>query len=68
MNEIKLVAHDATNYEIGAAEDLCTDIWDDADPNRPHPVVRVYFCDGDHDREKLIKYILEYGAEGGCQQ
>ena len=60
MFKLKLGAYDSTNCEIGAAEDLCTDIWDDSDPEHPHPVVRVYFCDGDHDREKLIKYILEY--------
>ena len=63
MTRIKFVAHDATNHEIGSPDDVCIDIWDDSVPGQPHPVVRVYFCGGEHDREKLINHILAYKEE-----
>ena len=61
MNKMKLREH---HWQTDLGDLQGVDIWDDAEPEYPHPVCRVWFAgDAEHDPEKLIAHILSWNGE-----
>ena len=43
--------------------ETAVDVWDESDPQAPHPILRIWYADGEHNRDNLLNYILKYKEE-----